>query len=79
MLTEKKIEKTLEKQIPLTCPRCGKIYMRYPALARDGRTLLCPDCGIREALESIGTLDQGEIEHIVELINRQNDTQKRAG
>jgi predicted RNA-binding Zn-ribbon protein involved in translation (DUF1610 family) len=77
MLTERKTEKTLEKHIPLTCPRCGKIYTRYPALSRDGRTLLCPDCGIREALESIGSIGEDEIEHIVALINRQKDTQER--
>ena len=37
------------------CPRCGASYVRTPALSRaDGRTLICPDCGTREALESIG-------------------------
>ena len=37
------------------CPRCGASYGRTPALSRaDGRTLICPDCGTREALESIG-------------------------
>ena len=37
------------------CPRCGARYGRQPALSRtDGITLICPDCGTREALESIG-------------------------
>ena len=37
------------------CPRCGASYGRTPSLSRaDGRTLICPDCGTREALESIG-------------------------
>ena len=37
------------------CPRCGKTYYGRPALSRaDNETLICPDCGTREALESIG-------------------------
>lgn len=37
------------------CPKCGKTYTGRPALSRtDNTTLICPDCGTREALESIG-------------------------
>ena len=37
------------------CPLCGKTYHGVPALSRtDNETLICPDCGTREALESIG-------------------------
>ena len=37
------------------CPRCGKEYTGRPALSRaDNQTLICPDCGTRESLESIG-------------------------
>ena len=37
------------------CPRCGQTYTAPPALSRsDNRTLICPDCGTREALDSIG-------------------------
>ena len=40
---------------PKKCPRCGNIYRQPPALSRvDGITAICPDCGTREALESIG-------------------------
>jgi len=36
------------------CPRCGKVYHEPHALSRiDNQTLICPDCGTREALESI--------------------------
>lgn len=36
------------------CPRCGKAYHEPPAISRkDNQTLICPDCGTREALESI--------------------------
>ena len=46
------------------CPKCGQSYKGGPALCRDdGKTLICPDCGVREALESIGvrTAEQEEI------------------
>ena len=37
------------------CPRCGKSYTAPPAISRvDNHTEICPDCGVREALESIG-------------------------
>ena len=44
-----------EERVLRTCPICGKEYSEHPALSRvDGVTLICPDCGTREALESIG-------------------------
>ena len=37
------------------CSRCGKVYTGRPAISRvDDKTPICPDCGTREALESIG-------------------------
>ena len=37
------------------CPRCGGAYRAAPALSRtDNQTLICPDCGTREALASMG-------------------------
>ena len=37
------------------CSKCGQAYTAHPALSRiDNETLICPDCGTREALESIG-------------------------
>lgn len=52
------------------CPRCGASYGRTPSLSRaDGRTLICPDCGTREALESIG-VGAEEQEQILEAIHR---------
>ena len=46
------------------CPRCGKVYTDRPAISRvDDKTPICPDCGTREALESIGidTVEQDKI------------------
>lgn len=34
-----------------TCPLCNKKYFGYPSLSReDNKTLICPDCGMRQAL-----------------------------
>lgn len=58
------------KGMTRTCPRCGAIYTGHPALSRtDNETLICPDCGTREALESIG-VDKAEQEQILEAIHR---------
>ncbi|MCD7812112.1 MAG: hypothetical protein LUG91_09760 [Ruminococcus sp.] len=36
------------------CPKCGKAYTGRPALSRaDNKTDICPECGMREALESM--------------------------
>ena len=53
-----------------TCPYCGREYRDRPALSRkDNKTLICPDCGTREALESIGVA-VAEQEQILETIHR---------
>ena len=52
------------------CPRCGKPYHDVPSLSRmDNETLICPDCGTREALESID-VDQAEQDEILAIIHR---------
>jgi len=52
------------------CPRCGATFDSHPALSRDdGQTLICPDCGIREALTSIG-VPLEEQEKILETIHQ---------
>ena len=62
-----------EERITRTCPICGREYSEHPALSRvDGLTLICPDCGIREALESIGVKEE-ERERIFEIIHRETD------
>ena len=37
-----------------TCPKCGQVYTERPASSRVDGSPICPDCGTREALESIG-------------------------
>lgn len=52
------------------CPKCGKAYSERPALSRlDNATLICPDCGTREALESIG-VEVNEQDKIIDTIHR---------
>lgn len=53
-----------EQQAAAICPKCGKPYQEFPALSRiDNETLICPDCGVREALEAagIGATEQDKI------------------
>ena len=52
------------------CPRCGNNYHGVPAVSRsDSQTRICPDCGTREALESLG-VGTDEQERILETIHR---------
>ena len=52
-----------------TCPKCGGVYTEVPALSRvDNETLICPDCGIREALEALG-ISLEEQEKIISIIH----------
>lgn len=52
------------------CPRCGAEYREPPALSRlDNKTLICPDCGTREALTAIG-VSPDEQESILRSIHR---------
>lgn len=53
-----------------TCPICGSQYCGYPALSRKHpNTQICPDCGTREALESIG-VSTAEQEKILGIIHQ---------
>lgn len=52
------------------CPRCGRAYSEPAALSRvDNQTIICPDCGTREALDSIGVKPE-EQEQIIASIHR---------
>ena len=59
------------------CPRCGHPYREPPALSRtDNETLICPDCGTREALDSIGVKPE-EQEQIIAAIHRCRQPEQR--
>ena len=52
------------------CPICRQEYTDRPAISRiDGETPICPDCGTRQALESLG-IDTDEQEKIITAIHR---------
>ena len=52
------------------CPRCGHSYREPPALSREyNKTLICPDCGTREALDTLGVASD-EQEQIIAAIHR---------
>ena len=51
-----------------TCPVCGRDFTGHPALSRkDNETLICPECGQREALESIGVVNVSDQDAIIGL------------
>ena len=53
------------------CPLCGNTYTDPPALSRtDNETPICPDCGTRQALESIG-ISAEEQEKILSILHQQ--------
>ena len=53
-----------------TCPKCGKNYSSRPAISRDDNlTPICPDCGIRESLQSL-SVSEKEQEKILSIIHR---------
>lgn len=55
------------------CPYCGKPYTQPPALSRvDNETLICPDCGTREALATLG-ISTTEQDSIIAVIHRHID------
>ena len=50
------------------CPKCEKTYKGHPAISRvDNETPICPTCGTREALESIG-ISKEEQDRIIKVI-----------
>lgn len=60
-----------------TCPRCGAQYGEVPALSRKyPNTQICPDCGTREALESIG-VSTDEQEKILGIIHQNTHNSDR--
>ncbi len=51
------------------CPKCGRHYNDYPAISRvDNVTEICPDCGVREALEDAGIGPWHRKEIIIQMV-----------
>jgi len=63
------MEKKEELIIKMVCPLCGQKYTGRPALSReDNETLICQDCGTRQALASIGVCKE-EQDKIIKTIH----------
>lgn len=59
-----------EEQAKRVCPICGCEYADHPSISRaDDETPICPDCGTREALDSIG-VPTDEQDEIIGIIHR---------
>lgn len=52
-----------------TCPTCGNSFRGIPAMSRKDGKRICPDCGTREALESIG-VSKDEQDSIIQTIHQ---------
>lgn len=60
------------------CPKCNQSFWARPALSRvDNETLICPDCGIREALESISVNKREDQDHVLALIHAQEERRQK--
>lgn len=61
------------------CPKCNKEYKERPAMSRVDCTPICADCGIREALETIGVLpeEQEKIIHIIHSATGDNSCESK--
>ena len=58
-----------DKPVSAVCPLCGKPYSGACLSRTDNQTPICPDCGIRQALESIGVSTE-EQEKILSVMHR---------
>ena len=44
------------------CPKCGKKFTEHPAISReDNETEICPECGIREAVQAFKDAQERDI------------------
>lgn len=50
------------------CPLCGKTYGGRSAFSQRDNRMICPDCGTREALESISVCEE-EREEILAILH----------
>lgn len=54
-----------------TCPRCGGVYSGHGAVSRaDNLTVICPDCGTREALQALVLMRKSRRKFLIQFIVR---------
>ena len=48
------------------CPKCGKKFERLLALSReDNKTMICNECGTKEALDAAGIIEGSSIREAI--------------
>lgn len=70
---------TPERIENMKCPRCGKEVNKLLALSRaDNRTMICDECGIKEALDAAGLTEGSSIRNsILACVGRGSTPQER--
>ena len=59
------------------CPKCGKEYTAPAAVSRiDNVTAICPECGVREALDTIEVLPKDQ-DKILDMLGDVNNDRPR--
>lgn len=63
----------------MKCPRCGKEVNKLLALSRaDNRTMICDECGTKEALDAAGLTEGSSIRNsILVCVGRGSTPQER--
>lgn len=57
------------------CPKCGRSFERLLALSReDNKTMICDECGIKEALDSVGLTEGSSIREAI-IQNKRTNSQ----
>lgn len=52
------------------CPKCGQEYSAHPSISRrDNQTRICPECGLREAMDDAGRSKEEAEEVIADIRN----------
>ena len=58
-----------QQRFEAICPKCGLVYHERSAISRlDNTTAICPDCGTREALMTLG-IGVEEQDQIIQAIH----------
>lgn len=63
----------------MICPKCNKEFDEKPALSRtDNKTNICPECGLKEALDAAGLRDGSSVrEAILDEVKKYQTPQER--
>lgn len=67
------MKENIKEKTTRNCPICGNTYVGRPSISRsDNETLICPDCGIHQSLDTLG-ISMEEQDAIIKIIHRKMD------